>query len=254
MITAKKAFFISLVLSLLFFLFDFAYKSGFFVFNGEYYFVSKVIDGDTVELSNGEKVRLLGINAPEINEPFGEEAKEFLSKMLEGKKVYLEEDFKVRDGYGRLLAFVFIDDKNINLELVRNGLAHTFELNKISKYVKELREAEYLAMKNQLGIWKKSNISCIKLVDLKISGAEKVVLRNDCNFSIQLKNWILEDESHNRFIFPSYFFKPKEVIEIYSTNKTAKFSFNKKFSIWNREGNTLFLRDSQGLLVLFYRY
>ena len=254
MITIKKAFFISFVLSLVLFLFDFAYKSGFFVFNREYYFVSKVIDGDTMELSNGEKVRLLGINAPEIKEPFGEEAREFLSKMVKGKKVYLERDLRLRDEFGRLLAFVFVDNKNINLELLKSGFAHTFELSKISKYVKELREAEYLAMKNQLGIWKKSNITCIRLVDLKIAGEEKVVLRNDCNFSIQLKNWILEDESHNCFIFPSYLFKPKEVIEIYSTNKTAKFSFNKNFPIWNREGDSLFLRDSQGLLVLFYRY
>jgi len=254
MITIKKAFFISFVFSLILFLLDSAYKSGFFVLNREYYFVSKVIDGDTIELSNGEKIRLLGINAPEINEPLGEEAKEFLSEMVEGKKVYLEKDLRLRDEFGRLLAFIFVGDKNINLELVRSGLAHTFEINKISKYIKELREAEYLAMKNQLGIWKKSNITCIKLVDLKISGEEKVVLRNNCNFSIQLKNWILEDESHNRFIFPSYFFKPQEVIEIYSTSKTAKFSFNKNFPIWDREGDSLFLRDSQGLLVLFYRY
>jgi len=252
--TIKKAFIISFVLSLALFLFDFTYKSGFFVFNREYYFVSKVIDGDTIELSNREKVRLLGINAPEINEPFGEEAKGFLSKMVEGKRVYVERDLRPRDEFGRLLAFLFIDDKNINLELVRSGSAHTFQLNKVSKYIKELREVENFAMKNQLGIWKKSNITCIKLVDLKISGEEKVVLRNDCNFSIQLKNWILEDESHNRFIFPSYLFKPKEVIEIYSTNKTAKFSFNKNFPIWDREGDSLFLRDSQGLLVLFYRY
>jgi len=254
MVSTKKAFFISFVFSLILFLFDFGYKSGFFTLNREHYFVSKVIDGDTIELSNGEKVRLLGINAPEISGPFGEKAKDFLSKIVEGKKVYLERDWRPRDDYGRLLAFVFVGDKNINLELVRSGLAHTFELNKISKYVKELREAEYLAMKNQMGIWKRSNITCIKLVDLKISGAEKVVLRNDCNFSIQLKNWVLEDESHNQFIFPSYFFKPKEVIEIYSANRTAKFSFNKKFPIWNREGDGLFLRDSQGLLVLFYRY
>ena len=254
MLSTKKAFVISLLLTLIIYFFDFASKSGYFTLKKEYYLVSKVIDGDTIELSNGEKVRLLGINSPEIGEPFGLDAKKYLSEMVEGKNVHLENDSNLRDGYGRLLAFVFIDDKNINVDLVRSGLAHTFELNKLSKYVKELKDAENYAMANQLGIWKKSNITCIKLVDLKISGVEKVVLKNECNFSIQLKNWILEDESHNRFKFPSYLFKPNETIEIYSNNETSRFSFNKKFQIWNKEGDSLFLRDSKGLLVLFYRY
>jgi len=254
MLSTKKALFISILLALIIYFFDFSSKSGYFALRKEYYLVSRVIDGDTIELSNGERVRLLGINSPEINEPFGFDAKDYLSKVIEGKNVYLENDLNLRDDYGRLLAFVFIDGKNINVDLVRMGLAHTFELNKLSKYVKDLRDAEYDAMVNQLGIWKESNITCLKLVDLKISGAEKVVLKNECNFSIQLKNWILEDESHNRFKFPSYLFKPNEIIEIYSNNKTAKFSFNKSFQIWNKEGDSLFLRDSEGLLVLFYRY
>lgn len=254
MLSTKKALFISILLALIIYFFDFSSKSGYFALRKEYYLVSRVIDGDTIELSNGERVRLLGINSPEINEPFGFDAKDYLSKVIEGKNVYLENDLNLRDDYGRLLAFVFIDGKNINVDLVRMGLAHTFELNKLSKYVKDLRDAEYDAMVNQFGIWKESNITCLKLVDLKISGAEKVVLKNECNFSIQLKNWILEDESHNRFKFPSYLFKPNEIIEIYSNNKTAKFSFNKSFQIWNKEGDSLFLRDSEGLLVLFYRY
>jgi hypothetical protein len=254
MITTKKAFIISLVLTLLLFLFDVSKKSGYFFVSKENFLVSRVIDGDTVELSNGEKVRLIGINAPEIEEFFGEDAKNFLARLVEGKMVYLETDYIERDEYGRKLAFLFLDGRNINVEIVRNGLAHTFDLGKISKYINDLKEAESYAKTNQIGIWKKSNISCIKLLDLKIVGEEKVVLKNDCNFSIQLKNWILEDESHNLFKFPSYIFKPNEVIEIYSTNKTAKFSFKKNFQIWNKEGDSLFLRDSQGLLVLFYRY
>jgi hypothetical protein len=213
-----------------------------------------VIDGDTLELSNGEKVRLIGINAPEIGDFLGEEAKNFLASLVEGKMVDLEADYIERDEYGRRLVFLFLDGRNINVEMVRNGLAHTFVLGKVSKYVNELKEAESYARTNQIGIWKKSNITCIKLIDLKIVGNEKVVLKNGCNFSIQLKNWSLKDESNNLFKFPSYTFKPNEVIEIYSTNKTAKFSFKKEFQIWNKEGDSLFLRDSQGLLVLFYRY
>jgi len=92
MLSTKKAFVISLLLTLIIYFFDLASKNGYFVLKKEYYFVSKVIDGDTIELSNGERVRLLGINAPEISEPFGLDAKEYLSKMVEGKNVYLEND------------------------------------------------------------------------------------------------------------------------------------------------------------------
>ncbi|MDT7858456.1 MAG: thermonuclease family protein [Candidatus Aenigmarchaeota archaeon] len=254
MITTKKAFIISLVLTLLLFLFDVSKKSSYFFASKENFLVSRVIDGDTLELSNGEKVRLIGINAPEIGDFLGEEAKNFLASLVEGKMVDLEADYIERDEYGRRLVFLFLDGRNINVEMVRNGLAHTFGLGKVSKYVNELKEAESYAIKEQIGIWKKSNITCIKLIDLKIVGNEKVVLKNGCNFSIQLKNWSLKDESNNLFKFPSYTFKPNEVIEIYSTNKTAKFSFKKEFQIWNKEGDSLFLRDSQGLLVLFYRY
>ena len=254
MVSIKKAFLISLLLTLLIFTLDSLSKSGFFVLQTKHFFITKVIDGDTIELSNGEIVRLLGINAPEINAPFGKDAKEFLSQLVEGKDVYIETDLSKRDNYGRILAFMFVGEKNINLEMVRNGFAHVFELEKISKYVKELNEAELYAIKNQIGIWKRSNITCIKLLDLKVSGYEKVVLKNNCNFSVQIKDWILEDANHNRFIFPSYLLKPNEIIEVYSTNKTAKFSFKNDFPIWNKEGDTLFLRDAHGLLVLFYRY
>jgi len=253
MISTKQAFLLSTILTLSIFMHDMIAKSGFFVYE-ELYFVKDVIDGDTIELTNGEKVRLIGINAPEINEPFGKEAKEFLSKMVNGKAVKLEKDFKLKDEYGRLLAFVFVDNININVEIVKNGLANTLYLSKLLKYSKELRKAELQAVENQIGIWKRSNITCIKLLDLKFIGEEKIVLKNNCKFSVELDGWSIEDESNNRFVFPSYLFRPNEIIEVYSTNKSAKFSFRKNFPIWNREGDTLFLRDSKGMLVLFYRY
>ncbi len=252
MITIKKAFLISLVLSLLLFISDFLRTS--FQLVKTKVFVAEVIDGDTFKLSNGIKVRLLGINAPEEGEAFFEEAKNYLSELIEGKEVYLEEDIIKKDIHGRKLAFVFVDDKNVNVEILKKGLAHTFELNKVTKHLEELKNAEKYAIQNEIGIWKKSNITCIKLDNLIFIGKEKVVLKNNCNFSIQLKNWVLEDESHNKFVFPFYVLKPGEKIEVFSTDPNQKFSFKKKYPIWNKEGDSLFLRDSNGLLVLFYRY
>jgi endonuclease YncB( thermonuclease family) len=250
--STKKTFLISLFLTLLFFFIDVSRKTGYFLGLEKRCLVARVIDGDTVEVSNKEKIRLIGINAPEIGDKFGKEAKEFLSSLIEGRVVKIEEYGK--DEYGRKLAFLFLEDRNINVEIVKSGFAHIFKINKVPKHVEELRKAEEEAMDKQLGIWKKSNITCIKLLELKVVGEEKVILKNECKFPIQIENWSLEDESHNRFKFPKYLFRPNETIEIYTRNKTTRFSFKKKFPIWDREGDTLFLRDSQGFLVLFYRY
>lgn len=96
--------------------------------------VKEVIDGDTIILLQGEKVRYLGINAPEtmtwdgnqwIQKPqiCGEKAKLFNQRLVEGKKVVLEYDQEKRDAYKRLLAYVRVGEVFVNGELLRQGLA-----------------------------------------------------------------------------------------------------------------------------------
>lgn len=216
--------------------------------------VVEVIDGDTIKIETGEKVRLVGINSPEIGEYLYEESKKFLEREIKGKRVRLFWDDKKEDIYGRRLAFVFLGNENINVKIVRNGLAHTYEVNKIKKYSNELIEAERYARENGLGIWKKSEKSvCIELVNLVYTGIEKIVLKNVCPFVINLEGWSIEDEAHHKFVFPKYNLRPNETIEIYTT-ENAFFSFRKKYPILNKDGDSIFLRDSKGYLVLFYRY
>jgi micrococcal nuclease len=77
---------------------------------------TRVVDGDTIILSNGEKVRLIGVDTPETVRPntpveyYGKEASAFTKKMVEGKPVRLEYDWQQRDKYGRLLAYVYLMD------------------------------------------------------------------------------------------------------------------------------------------------
>ncbi len=125
-----------------------------------YYVVKKVFDGDTILLSNGQKIRLLGINTPEVAGPNkqaeagGEEAKAWLKKTLEQKKVRLEGDVEKQDKYRRSLAYVFTEDKqHINLELVRQGWAAVNIYPPNLKYVDTLLEAQLAAEKAGLGIW-----------------------------------------------------------------------------------------------------
>jgi len=89
--------------------------------------VTRVIDGDTVELEDGDKVRYLMIDTPETtkghDDCFGEQAAEFNEKLVLGREVTLLYDQECRDKYGRLLAWVEVDGTEVNRLLVERGYA-----------------------------------------------------------------------------------------------------------------------------------
>ncbi|MFH8108883.1 MAG: thermonuclease family protein [Candidatus Aenigmatarchaeota archaeon] len=115
----------------------------------------RVIDGDTVELDSGEKLRLIGIDAPEPGEPFFQEAKLALKDMVEGKKVFVETDeFFMKDKYGRYVGYILLEGKIINCELVRKGLAKVVMENSL-KY-DCFKESEKIAKSEHLGVWSSS--------------------------------------------------------------------------------------------------
>ncbi len=125
-----------------------------------YRLVRYVYDGDTVTLQGGERIRLLGINTPEVEsskrrgEPGGEAARRWLKKAVEGKKVRLETGVPPRDKYGRLLAHLFSEDgKHINLALVEQGLAIANIYPPELKYVEPLLQAQQRAEEAGRGIW-----------------------------------------------------------------------------------------------------
>ena len=125
-----------------------------------FYKVQKVYDGDTILLSDGRKIRLLGINTPEIEhskqaeQAGGVAAREWLTQQLLGTKIRLEFDQEKRDKYKRHLAHVFNKQGvHINRELVRLGFASTNIFPPNIKYVAELLMAEQTAEAKHLGIW-----------------------------------------------------------------------------------------------------
>ncbi|MGL4485352.1 MAG: thermonuclease family protein [Anaerovoracaceae bacterium] len=128
-------------------------------------YVSRVIDGDTikVELNSGEKesLRLIGIDTPESvhpdkakNSKEGKIASSYTKKILEGKNVGLEFDLQERDKYGRLLAYVYIEDELINLTLLKEGYAKTLTVPPNIKYESEFLKAQRKAAVDQKGFWK----------------------------------------------------------------------------------------------------
>lgn len=119
-----------------------------------------VDDGDTIVVAGGERVRYLGINTPEVahkdepGEPFGDEAKAFNKKLVQGRWISLELAEQQRDLYGRLLAYVFLADGTfVNGELVRQGYAHLLRKQPKLRYWERLLALQRQALKKKKGMW-----------------------------------------------------------------------------------------------------
>lgn len=138
--------------------------------------VVRVVDGDTFEIDTGEKVRMIGIDTPELHHPtkdvqcFGKEAMLKTKDMLEGKMVRLEKDVSETDRYGRLLRFVYLlnlsptplptgqlSEVFVNAYLIKEGFAHavTFppDVMKSQEFISLENEARY----NKKGLWSNCN-------------------------------------------------------------------------------------------------
>jgi micrococcal nuclease len=149
--------------------------------------VSKVIDGDTIDATmpdgSAERIRLLGIDTPEIfkeNRPneydaitdlswldvWGEKAKEYTERMVEGKDVFLEVDEMAGDRgkYGRLLRYVILEDgSDLNALLLNNGYARAYTEGKFSNFTKrdEYTDLQHIAQKDRVGLWAKMKDSSL---------------------------------------------------------------------------------------------
>ncbi len=111
-----------------------------------------IIDGDTFRLETGEAVRLIGIDAPELSQPGGEESRQYLAQLILNKGITLEKGHSDRDKYNRLLRFVYIDDVCINEEMIRQGYAEARYLtDPLREYYIQL---EIEAETAKTGLWR----------------------------------------------------------------------------------------------------
>jgi len=121
--------------------------------------VIRVIDGDTIEIEEGEKVRYIGIDTPETVDPrkpvqcFGVEASNKNKELVGDKMVRLEKDITDRDKYNRLLRYVWVDDVFINLELVKQGFAYSYSYPPDIKYQELFVKAQQEAREANRGLW-----------------------------------------------------------------------------------------------------
>jgi len=120
--------------------------------------VTKVIDGDTVVVEGGYHVRLLGMDADEQGYPCYEQAKTRLENLVLSKQVLLEKDKTDLDQYGRCLRYIFLGSTNIDVQLVKEGLAIARFYQPDVKYKTEITAAEKQAQTSGAGC-KWSNVS-----------------------------------------------------------------------------------------------
>lgn len=236
--------------------------------------IIRVIDGDTIETIDGDKIRLIGINTPEKGQKYYKEAKEKIQDLVLNKTVSLESDIEDRDRYGRLLRYVYVDGIFVNELMVKSGLAYYYEYGKTKKYKKELINVEEQAKKNELYLWKGFNninnledSKCLSIslfhYDAKGNDDENlndeyVVFENKCNKDIDMTEWTINDVGNNLYKFDKFIVKASSEFILYTgqgkDNETVIYWNVKRKSIWNNNGDILYLRNSNDDLVIIKSY
>jgi micrococcal nuclease len=127
--------------------------------------VKRVVDGDTIALENGQKVRYLNVDTPETVAPntpvqcFGPEASEFNKKLVKGQSVWLVSDQENKDRYGRWLRFVFTSsevgnlEESVNAKLVKGGYAKVSIYKPNDTYEEEFYQWQQEAQEKEKGLW-----------------------------------------------------------------------------------------------------
>lgn len=240
--------------------------------------IAKVIDGDTAVTSKGEKIRYLGINSSEKGEPFYEEALEKNKSLVLGKNVRLEFDIQNKDRYGRTLAYLFVGDSLINVELVKSGFAVSETIQPNVKYQDKILAAERQTRKSCAGIWSglcqsSSNpqaSNCIKIVTINYNApgndnqnknGEWVKIGNSCSNPISMEGWLLKDSSaSNKYKFKNFSLNPSSNVVIHSgcgTDSQAELFWQcpeGKYAVWNNAGDHAFLYNDRNELISDYEY
>ena len=200
--------------------------------------VARVIDGDTIESSDGSIIRLLNINSPEKGTKNSELSKLYLSKLVNSS---VELEIEGKDKYSRILARIYTP-VYINKELVSQGLASKFLVSQSE--LKDFAKAEEEAINSEKGIWKHSDYyGCFSTQINKYE--DYVLIRNTCG-NINMLGWTLKDESRKIYIFRNISIGKLTLSSSLGKDNSTNLFWNSKTSIWNNDRDTLYLFDREG--------
>ncbi|MGE5041938.1 MAG: thermonuclease family protein [Candidatus Levyibacteriota bacterium] len=227
--------------------------------------VKAIIDGDTMLDSRNIKIRLIGVNSPELNQPYYKEAKAKLEKLILGKVAQLVTDIEKKDTYGRELAYMYNGNMFVNIEMVKNGMAIADPISPNTAHVKEFENAQLGAKKNCAGLWQGE---CRKDLCVKITGIqagqgknlniESISFLNTCSGPVNLSGYLLKDSSSNSYTFPSTVINKSLTLHTGCAKDTGSDLYwgcpQRSTPVWNNAGDRAFLFDSSGLLVSDFSY
>ena len=236
--------------------------------------VTYVFDGDSIEVMIGgrkEEVRLIGINAPEGNECFGEPARAALIAYLDGHDVSLADGSDSdTDQYGRLLRYIYVGGENINGRMLADGNAITLPGD--HRYNEAFVEIGNLTADAGLGLWAAD--ACgpppplgVSILDVQYNppgpddehlNDEYVTITNDGGVDIDLAGWTLRDESsQNRYVFRSVTLSPGSSITVRTgcgSDLPGTLHWCANRSIWSNSGDTVMLQDTYGNMADRWTY
>jgi endonuclease YncB( thermonuclease family) len=232
--------------------------------------VRDVIDGDTVVLDDGRKVRYLGINAPEQGQPNAREAMNVNRRLVSGVVVRLEFDQVREDRHGRLLAYIHHHDTLVNEQLLADGLAHVFTMPPNTRYAERFLRAQQRAKAAKKGMWKAVR-GPLKITRIEPKGnaeggqgalAEFVRIANISDHIVDVAGYSLLDRDGHRYEFPSAQLRPGYILTLVTGAGDDRrdeagpvtLYWNRRAGVWNDRGDTAYLRDSKMEVVDRFEY
>lgn len=233
--------------------------------------VQKVLDGDTVLLEDGRKVRYLGINTPEYQEPFYLKAKRFNENLVLANEVRLEFDEEERDGHERLLAYVYVGGELVNAKLIEAGLAHAFFIGPNRKHNELFLSLQTEAKRKRIGLWSvRGGIKDLKITTVRVPRPDEpdpdapyVRIASLADEPLSLAGYALGNEKGDRYVFPKVTLEPGFTVIVGSgdegisrgrSGRQPVVSWPQQKSVWDPKEDTAFLFDPSGNLVDKFHY
>ncbi len=228
-----------------------------------------VVDGDTIHVRHQrriESVRLIGIDAPELGEPYAAEAASALATLLRGQPLTLELDIEPRDRYGRLLAYLTAGSTFVNAELLRLGLVTVYTVPPNIAYETELREAQTEAEAAGAGMWAAPSSGApleVAAIHYNAAGDDNHNLNDEYVIfrvleSGSLGGFTVEDEAGHTYRFPDRLFCASQTLTLHTGSgtdtRTDLYWGQSESAVWNNDGDTVKVLDHQGQVVLSQNY